>query len=305
MPFLWEIMAANGQLHGNRALGSRVSVANRRWFSYPGYNELLTGAPDDERIATNLPIRNPNKSVLEFIHAQPGFQSKVAAFTSWPVFRGILPEKRCGFIVNAGFASVGGPAFEALDRRAETVQRPWGEHLRPDALTFAYARQWLAVNRPRALFLGLGETDEFAHEGEYGDYLRAIQRADIFISQLWDWAQNDPEYRGRTTLIVTTDHGRGRTAQDWNKHSARVPGSDETWFAVIGPDTPATGEAAGEHEPVFQQQLAQTFAALLGLDFRCEQPTAASRMSAVFSQPSALAAGENAPLAQPLSTAKK
>src|SRR5688572_10019664 len=43
LPFFWSTMANKGQLYGNRALGCKVNVTNNQWFSYPGYNEILTG----------------------------------------------------------------------------------------------------------------------------------------------------------------------------------------------------------------------------------------------------------------------
>ncbi|MFM7100791.1 MAG: hypothetical protein ACKO3N_06440, partial [Verrucomicrobiota bacterium] len=45
-PFLWGTVAKQGQLWGNRDLGSPVRVGNGHHFSYPGYSEFLTGAPD-------------------------------------------------------------------------------------------------------------------------------------------------------------------------------------------------------------------------------------------------------------------
>ena len=57
-PFLWSTVVSQGQIYGNRNLGSRVNLSNRYWFSYPGYNELLTGRPD-KRIRNNARIVNP------------------------------------------------------------------------------------------------------------------------------------------------------------------------------------------------------------------------------------------------------
>ena len=40
MPFLWKVIARQGQIYGNRDKGSPAKVANGMNFSYPGYNEL-------------------------------------------------------------------------------------------------------------------------------------------------------------------------------------------------------------------------------------------------------------------------
>ena len=44
-PFLWNTVAVRGQMFGNQALGSAARVTNGLAFSYPGYNEMLTGHP--------------------------------------------------------------------------------------------------------------------------------------------------------------------------------------------------------------------------------------------------------------------
>src|SRR5262249_60457459 len=45
-PFLWNTVAVRGQIFGNQALASVARVTNGLAFSYPGYNEMLTGRPD-------------------------------------------------------------------------------------------------------------------------------------------------------------------------------------------------------------------------------------------------------------------
>ena len=46
MPFVWNVIAKNGQLFGNANAGSEAKVTNGKNFSYPGYNEIFTGAAD-------------------------------------------------------------------------------------------------------------------------------------------------------------------------------------------------------------------------------------------------------------------
>ena len=82
MPFLWSTLAANGTLFGNGDAGNTVRVTNDQLFSYPGYNEILTGQPDPA-IDSNAKINNENVTVLEWINRQPGFEGQVAAFGSW------------------------------------------------------------------------------------------------------------------------------------------------------------------------------------------------------------------------------
>ncbi len=103
MPFLWSVMASEGQVFGNRDLHSDAHVRNKMKFSYPGYNETRTGVPDDRRIHSNKVEENPNVTVLEWLNEKPSFRGKVAAFGAWEVFRSIFNDQRCGFVVNTGY----------------------------------------------------------------------------------------------------------------------------------------------------------------------------------------------------------
>ena len=101
MPFMWKTIAKEGQLYGNVEKGSVMELKNPHWFSYPGYSEILVGYVDPTR-NSNASENNPNVTVLEFIHNQPGFKNRVAAFCSWDVFDYIINEERAGFVVNSG-----------------------------------------------------------------------------------------------------------------------------------------------------------------------------------------------------------
>ena len=92
--------------------------------------------------------------------------------------------------------------------------------------------------KPRVLFIGYGETDVWAHDGKYDKVLRSAQQADRFIAELWGLMQSMPRYHGKTTFIITTDHGRGDGPKAWRDHGKDVAGAENTWMAVIGPDTP-------------------------------------------------------------------
>ncbi|WP_324670548.1 sulfatase-like hydrolase/transferase [Hymenobacter sp. GOD-10R] len=269
MPFLWSTVVKQGQVYGNRNLGSLVNVTNNQWFSYPGYNEILTGAADNARIHSNDPLPNPNVTVLEKLNQQPAFKGKVAAFGSWQVFPAIINEQRSGLPVNAGTDGADGPGLSAqeqlLDHMMAATPSPFGDE-RLDSFTGQYALEYVKRKKPRVLFVSFGDTDEFAHEGEYGAYLHSAHYTDMLIRQLWEYLQSDPQYKGKTTLLITTDHGRGAAAEGkWRDHGAKIPGADQIWLAALGPDTAPTGEAnTGQ---LYQNQVAATLAQLLGAPF--------------------------------------
>jgi Type I phosphodiesterase / nucleotide pyrophosphatase len=267
LPFFWEVIAKQGQLHGNRLRGSKVDVTNRHRFSYPGYNELLTGFVD-ARIDSNDKVPNPNRTVLEVLNALPAFRGKIAAFGSWDVFPYIINAERSGVFVNAGPGESRAErrsAHEAATDRLQTLMPlPWSG-IRWDAFTYEYGFEHLQKMRPRVLYLAFDETDDFAHDGRYDAYLDAAQRTDRFLRELWNWVQSTPDYRNRTTLIVTSDHGRG-SGDEWRNHGDDVIGAEAIWLAVLGPDTPATGEAAKAGQ-YYQIQIASTLARLLGVAY--------------------------------------
>ena len=83
------------------------------------------------------------------------------------------------------------------------------ESTRHDLLTFLTAKEYIRAHQPKIVFLGLGETDEAAHNARYDTYLEKAAEADRMIAELWHWVQTTPGYKDNTTFIITTDHGRG------------------------------------------------------------------------------------------------
>jgi hypothetical protein len=270
MPFCWSTIQAQGQIYGNRHYNNEVNCANMQWFSYPGYSELLTGFVDPH-INSNDKIENRNSNVLEFIHQQPGFEGKVAAFSTWDVFPYILRETKSGITVNAGPEPMEGSLSdkeELLNELQELIPNPVTN--RNDVFTFYFALEYLKRERPRAVFISFDETDAYAHSGKYDEYLKAANRTDKLISRLWDWLQQDPGYKDQTTLIITTDHGRGKGKKDgkmsWRSHGLPSLGSGQTWILLLGPDTPRLGELK-EKMKLYQKQVAATLAASLGITY--------------------------------------
>jgi hypothetical protein len=274
LPFLWNTIAKEGQLYGNRTLGNLANVTNNQWFSYPGYNELLTGAPDNERVNSNDKFYNPNTNVLEFINAQPGFKGKVAAFTAWDVFPYIINDKRNGIPVNSGMMLASGNKLTEGERLLNLLNPSLPEifgETRLDATTFYYGFEYLKRAQPRVLYLSFDETDDFAHGGEYAAYLNSAHYTDRWLSELWNYIQSNPAYKNKTTLIITCDHGRGNDTKLWKDHGQKIPDSSQIWMAYLGPDTPALGEVKSQGQ-VFQNQIAKTLAAFLGLNYSNVKP---------------------------------
>jgi hypothetical protein len=275
MPFFWTLVTEHGSIAGDARLGSRVRLGNRHWFSYPGYAEILSGEPRDAEIKSNDPIQNPHPTVLETIRARLGLpRDKVATFAGWAVFNQIVEHEKGATFVNAGAEDLESATddvrlMNALQKEAAT---PW-DGTRFDTFTFRLAMTHLAIARPRVLYLALDETDDWAHDGRYDRLLEAYARTDDYLRELWQWLQSQPDYRGRTHLLITTDHGRGRTAKDWRNHGAKVDGAEDVWMAFASPRMAQRGPWRSA-PPLSTSQVAATLASWMGLDWNAEHPKA-------------------------------
>ena len=278
-PFLWSVVAKQGQIFGNQTKGSVARVTNGMAFSYPGYNEMLAGHADP-KIDSNQFGANPNLTVFEWLNRMPEFRGKVAVYATWTTFKDIFNEKRSGLAMQTGWnlpkrgKGKPTPRQDLMDELYRTTTPLDGEDTY-NSFIQAPLLEYVKTGHPRVLFVGYGETDNWAHQGRYDLVLESAHGFDYFVQQLWETMQATPEYRDQTTFILTTDHGRGGGLVEWKEHGVDQKGSENIWIAVIGPDTPARGERENS-APVTQSQIAATVAAFLGKDFPHDVPLAAA-----------------------------
>lgn len=275
LPFLWNTVKEKGQLSGNRELGNKVNNANPYWFSYPGYNEIMTGYADTAINSNGYPP-NPNETVLEFFNKQPNLKGRVAAFGAWEAFDRILNEGRSKIPVMSAFDATGGnnptTSEKLLNKMLQDSYKPWLKDECLDVFTHYEAMEWLKTRKPKVLYIAYGETDEWAHAGKYRSYLDAAHQVDAWTKEIWDFVQSDPRYKNKTTLFITTDHGRGDIKkEEWTSHGSSIQDAYQIWFGAMGPDTPARGEMQIDTQ-LYQKQFAQTFAFLMGYTFKADHP---------------------------------
>ncbi len=274
LPFFWSVIAQQGMLAGNRDFDNDVNVANLYKISYPGYNEIFTGYADLKFIP-NLSVRNKNRNVLEYLNEQEEYAGKVAAFSSWNVLPFILGKTATTMPVNGGYEMLNEDNSDTINTLINQVQKNivHKTNTRHDLLTFESAKSYIEQEHPRVLFLGLGETDECAHNKAYDGYLQKAHQVDAMLAELWYYVQTDPFYKDNTTFIITTDHGRGAKNTNWNTHGFWVKGSGETWMAMLGPGIAASGELTGKQQ-IYQKQIAATVSFMLGEKFSAGHPVA-------------------------------
>lgn len=291
MPFLHQVVMKEGSIIGNKDKSSCAQVTNPWYFSYPGYNEILTGRADPE-INSNSAIANPNVTFLEWLNKkQPAFENSVVAFSSWDVFPFIINTERSGVPVNIGPKENPENEFEkTLNRLSGDIPSPW-KTVRLDAFTHHYALSYMKAHHPRVTYIAYGETDDFAHDGEYDQYVIAANRTDRFIREIWEFIQQDNFYQNKTTLMITSDHGRGEYPEEtWQHHASKkamkgymeslaeyeegIVGSENVWIAAFGPGIKQQGLIETGESCVGSNQVAASLLYLLDFDYKDFNPDA-------------------------------
>ncbi len=268
MPFTWSYIVENGYMVGNRTKGSQIQVTNAKNYSYPGYSEMFCGYADDERVASNDPVPNPNKTVLEVASEDPRYKGSVMVYASWESIRYAVNNDRGGFPGSSKYepsiAKNQTPVLQLIDEMQEGMFHYWGSE-RFDAFTYAYAIETLKSDHPKVMYIGFGDTDEWAHAGKYDEYLRAANYTDKYIRRIVETCESDPFYKGKTTYLLTCDHGRGYLS-NFTNHGSGVRGSQNTWFMAFGKGVERLGETEN-NGPFYNKQFAATIAKVLGIDF--------------------------------------
>ncbi len=284
LPFFWGTLAPLGVVLGNAEHGSRVKVRNAIKWSSPGYIEIMTGAPQPD-VVDNTLVRYPYRTIAEYIATELNLEkSQVAQFGSWDGFKLTASSQDDAFVMNGAYEALppdlSTPEMDTLVALRKDIQGLWEESSN-DVLTYRLAQAYLVRHKPRFLWLGLSQSDDWAHAARYDRLLDYLHLADRLLSELWATVPADDAYRDNTTLIITTDHGRGRAPDDWMEHDETIAGSEDIWIAVVGPDTPATGEAR-RLATVYQGDVAPTIARLLQLDPQDFNQQAGPPIAAVF-----------------------
>lgn len=286
MPFFWQVWMKNyGSIAGNRNLKSEAKTTNNLLFSYPGYSEILTGEPHDDTITSNNRIQNKFPSVLQFLQKKLNLNSnQVASFASWNVMNEIATTDPNAFVINAGYE-----AYQTNDSETRQLSRmqfetptPW-DSVRHDFYTFRFAMTHLKTFHPRVLHIGLGETDDWAHDKRYDMVIDALHRSDAYFKELWEFLESDTQYKGKTSIIITVDHGRGVSLEDWFSHGQDIPEARYIWMAFISPDSKRRGEWKNA-KTIYQNQIAATLCKYLNIDYSEQNPNAGKPIEEVFAK---------------------
>ena len=176
-------------------------------------------------------------------------------------------------VLNEGYEGVGWTILKAgreLDRKVRaTLLRGLVDYIHGpeaptsgDELTFFITREVMREFAPRLLLVNFWDMD-VAHWGSYSLYLQAITKTDRLCGMLWDEVQENPQYRGKTTVLILPELGRDgdvNTANGFLNHRSGDTSCRNVWLLALGAGVPK-----GETERTVQHvDIAATAAELLG-----------------------------------------
>lgn len=298
--FNTDLLLQKGKFYGNRNLGSKMNVANPTRRTYPGYHEIFTG--NTTGIMNNNVVMNPHETVLEYLHREMNLhQNDVQVVGMSGHMRALFREPLSTFPIltpfNITFADESHELLEIdwsdpylqnlyeLESAEQNIQStisslsPYlekynGEDIMnnsylAEALLYAIGKEALDKMKPRIQYYQFAMTDMFGHQGNYTNYLKAAHNISIFILDLIEYVETS-EYAENTTILVTTDHGRGTTS--WTTHGSNVTGSDQTWLYIYSPQRSLYGFA--DQGQIYNEQIAATIAWILGEEYSPEHQVA-------------------------------
>lgn len=268
MPVLYERAIARGSALGPPGLGSDFFATGPLYISLPGYSEMLTGRTS-HGCANNECPQTTTPTLLEQCLTLPGVQpDDVAVISSWEKIerasardpsRLLVTSGRNGGATRQRFA-YDPEAAALLEKGQHTDTSPGHDDYRPDRHTAPIALRYVATHRPRCAFIGLGDTDEYAHMNNYRAYLQSLRDFDRFLGNLFATLDAAGEYGRATTVFITVDHGRSFAFTDHGKY----PESSRAWLVATGAGI-ASRRFVHLGRPASLSDIAPTARVLLGL----------------------------------------
>jgi hypothetical protein len=249
--------------------GAPMRASGPHYVSLPGYTEIMTGRTP-ARCPDNSCAGGGERTLADDVRAQAGAtDDDVAVIASWEHIERAASVGRPAFVLSTGRhhgvnmdrLADDGVLRSALSEGRRAASTPGTDDFRPDRFTAALGLRYLALRRPRFLFLGLGEPDEYAHHGDYRGYLASLRSADETLRKVVETLAAMGPAGGAYTIVVTADHGR---ADSFCEHGRGWPESGRTWMVSAGGAVPSRG-IISDREPHRLADITPTLRVLLGL----------------------------------------
>ncbi|MDG1428052.1 MAG: alkaline phosphatase family protein [Crocinitomicaceae bacterium] len=137
-----------------------------------------------------------------------------------------------------------------------------GTGYRDDSTTFAATLTILSEDHPNLTLINFREPDYSGHQANWNAYILGINQTDTYVAQLWEFIQNDPIYKNKTTLLITNDHGRHSpgVADEFVGHGDNCEGCQKLSLLALGPDFKGGRTVTKSYEQV---DIASTVAYML------------------------------------------
>lgn len=236
LPTFWREHAEKGIVLGDPKKKSKVRIANTVMLSLPGYKTMHKGG----RVLCRTNKCGPAKveTLGEKLQRMKGWSgTDISIISSWhKICDAAMRQKRTLFH-SCGDKKIDLPGHFYTNEMQEADPPIWGG--RYDKYTFEHGMKIIENHRPRFMHLSLLDSDEYAHSGDWDGYIRSIQKYDDYIDQLYALLDQMGEYGENTTVIITTDHGRGK-GDKWEGHFFNL-NSRKIWMVIKGPHVPAKG----------------------------------------------------------------
>ncbi|MFQ6617190.1 MAG: alkaline phosphatase family protein [Fidelibacterota bacterium] len=122
----------------------------------------------------------------------------------------------------------------------------------------------LTLKQPKLLYVYFADVDHHGHSGVWESYTQAIQRVDSHVGILWSKIQESSNYRNRTAMIVTNDHGRHDDEHGgFQNHGGDDEGCRHIMLLAVGPDF-KKGYTSNKYRTI--RDIAPTIGYLLGFE---------------------------------------
>lgn len=272
LPYFWSKLADEGVVFGKKEVGSQMTVSNTANISLPGYMSIMAGATTP--CVTNHCARTSDETLGERLVRELKLKrEQVASISSWKKIPLAFESREGTTFTNGGFDALNDGAeddaeLEAINAAQVSDIPTWQEN-RFDKYTYAHAMRYLKRHRPRFLYISINDTDDWAHNGDYPRYLESMRVYDGWLREIVETLESMGGYGKETTILLSTDHGRG-DGENWKHHSSTLPESRDIFLYARGPRTATTGIVQGG--PAYSHSdIRPTIEALFGLNpLSCE-----------------------------------
>lgn len=243
IPRLWNDLRPQGTLY------TQFYNDYGTTYTTPGHMAMITGQwhqlPNLYSGGGYFDARSKAPTIFEYFRASTSSQRS----DCW-----VVSGKQNNIHADWGLDPHYGPEFDSY----VTV----GTH---DEETFSTLEAVLAQDQPKLVLVNFQDPDSTGHTAEWESYTAAIAGADQLVYEIWtDLIQGDPHYRDKTTMIVTSDHGRHLPEfGDFINHGGICSGDRHIPFLALGPDTPDEHEVT---ERRYQIDIATTVGELLDFE---------------------------------------